>query len=67
MGIFQEANRSEIRQSIGYNLNDMILVEATSTVDTSSLLATNDLSRGGDERRDGGRHSSKSHNRIFVG
>lgn len=53
MGIFQLQDRQEIRQAIGFNLNDMILSEVTDTKDTSSLWDTYGLSRGGDDEYNG--------------
>lgn len=55
MGVFQEQNRQEIRQAIGFNLADMFLGEQTSTTDTSSLIDTYALaaSRGGDDEFNG--------------
>lgn len=49
MGIFQLQNRAEIRQPIGRNLGIVIIGEATSTVDTSSLIDTKNLLGGNDE------------------
>lgn len=53
MPVFQEQNRQEIREAIGYITGDMILVEATSTVGTASLIATYSLARGGDDEYNG--------------
>jgi len=55
MPVFQEQNRKEIREAIGYITGDMILVEATTTTDTSSLIASDALARGGDDEYNGRR------------
>ncbi len=49
----QSKTRTEIREDIGDNLQDMRLVEATSTIDTSSLIATYSLAKGGDNEYNG--------------
>ncbi len=53
MGIFQEQNRQEIRQAIGYNLNDMILSEVTAAGTATTLIDTYALARGGDDEYNG--------------
>lgn len=53
MGIFQLQNRQEIRESIGYNLNDMMLVTNTTTGDKNTLIATYSLAKGGDDEYNG--------------
>ena len=49
----QSLTRSQMRQSIGYNLQDMVLVTASTTGDTSSLIATYSLAKGGDDEYNG--------------
>jgi len=46
--VIADRNRLEIRQSIGYNLNDIIVSEVTATVDNASLQDTYGLAKGGD-------------------
>ncbi len=45
----QDINRREIRQKIGRNVGDVIVGEATSTVDNASLLDNYALFKGGDD------------------
>lgn len=45
----QSLNRLEIRQAIGYNLGLIIVREASTTGDTTSLIDTYGLARGGDK------------------
>lgn len=52
MGFFQERNRQEIRHSVGRNVGDVVIGEAESTVDTTSLIDTLHL-RGGDDEYNG--------------
>ncbi len=49
----QSRTRIQIRESIGYNLADMILSTCTSTGDNASLLDTFGLGRGGDDEYNG--------------
>ena len=49
----QSKNRADIRQSVGYNTGDVIVGTAKSTVDTSSLIDTVGLARGGDDEYNG--------------
>uniref|UniRef100_A0A6M3KYW6 Uncharacterized protein n=1 Tax=viral metagenome TaxID=1070528 RepID=A0A6M3KYW6_9ZZZZ len=49
----QSLTRKQIRQSIGYNLLDMVLVTASTTGDTSSIIATYSLAKGGDDEYNG--------------
>jgi len=49
----QSATRKTIRQSIGYNLQDMVLVTASTTGDTSSIIALYSLAKGGDDEYNG--------------
>lgn len=49
----QDRTRADIRQSIGYNTGDVIVGTAKSTVDTSSLIDTYGLARGGDDEYNG--------------
>ena len=51
--IIQSRTRVQIRESIGYNLADMTLVESTSTIDTASLIASYGLAKGGDDEYNG--------------
>ena len=50
---FQVRNRAQIRQSVGYALQDMVLVTASTTGDTTSLIATYSLGKGGDDEYNG--------------
>ena len=49
----QSRTRLQIRQSIGYNLQDMMLVTSSSTIDTSTLIASYSLAKGGDDEYNG--------------
>ncbi len=49
----QDRTLLQIRQSVGYILNDMVLVEASTNGDTSSLIAAYSLGRGGDDEYNG--------------
>ena len=49
----QSRTRVQIRESIGYNLGDMTLVQSTSTVDSSSLIDSYGLAKGGDDEYNG--------------
>ncbi len=54
MGVFQEQNRGEIRRSIGYNLNDVIVSEVTTTTTDKSILKDSyGLAKGGDDEYNG--------------
>uniref|UniRef100_A0A6M3IHX4 Uncharacterized protein n=1 Tax=viral metagenome TaxID=1070528 RepID=A0A6M3IHX4_9ZZZZ len=50
---FQTRTRLQIRESIGFALNDMILISASSSVDTTSLIAVYSLFKGGDDEYNG--------------
>ena len=50
---FQTRTRKQVRESIGFALNDMILVAASSSIDTTSLLAVYSLGKGGDDEYNG--------------
>ena len=49
----QSQTLKQIRQSIGINLGDMILITASSTVDTASVIANISLTKGGDDEYNG--------------
>ena len=49
MAQFQSRTRLQIRQSIGRNIGNVIVSEATSTVDTTSLIDTLELSEYADD------------------
>lgn len=53
MTAFQGQNRQEIRALIGRNIGDVIISTAKSTVDTSSLIDSYGLNRGGDDEYNG--------------
>jgi hypothetical protein len=53
MSTIQSRNRQEMRQSIGRNMGIVIIGEATSTVDNTSLIDTKWLARGGDDEHNG--------------
>ena len=49
----QSRTRLQMRHSIGYNVNDVIVSEATSTEDTDTLIDTYGLAKGGDDNYNG--------------
>ena len=51
--VIQSRTLAQIRESIGYALNDMALITATTTGDTASLIATYGFAKGGDDEYNG--------------
>ena len=53
MGNFQLQNRREIRRAIGYALNSMALITATTNGDTTSLISNYGFAEGGNDEYNG--------------